>query len=143
MISSATRWMIFAVLATAMTVLAGCGGGVPASVAPPPPPEVTVSKPEVREVTDYFEFPGQTAAVGEVEVRARVTGYLMKVGFEDGKSVKKGDLLYEIDPRPYQDDLGPRERRSGAIASARRKGQDRRGSQRTPASVRRRQPRRV
>jgi RND family efflux transporter MFP subunit len=103
--SSATRLTILAVLVAAATVLAGCGGGVPASVSPPPPPEVTVSKPEVREVTDYFEFPGQTAAVGEVEVRARVTGYLMKVDFEDGKSVKKGDLLYEIDPRPYQTTL--------------------------------------
>jgi RND family efflux transporter MFP subunit len=56
----------------------------------------------MRLVTDYFEFPGQTAAVGEVEVRARVTGYLVKVNFEDGQDVKKGDLLYEIDPRPYQ-----------------------------------------
>ena len=61
-----------------------------------------VSKPLSRVVTDYFEFPGQTAAIGEVEVRARVTGYLIKVNFEDGQDVKKGDLLYEIDPRPYQ-----------------------------------------
>ncbi len=67
-----------------------------------PPPEVTISKPVSREVTDYFEFPGQTEAVGEVEVRARVTGYLVKVNFVDGQNVKKGDLLYEIDPRPYQ-----------------------------------------
>jgi multidrug efflux system membrane fusion protein len=63
---------------------------------------VIVSKPVSRVVTDYFEFPGQTAAIGEVEVRARVTGYLVKVNFEDGQNVKKGDLLYEIDPRPYQ-----------------------------------------
>jgi RND family efflux transporter MFP subunit len=68
----------------------------------PPPPEVTISKPVSREVTDYFEFPGQTEAVGEVEVRARVTGYLVKVNFVDGQNVKKGDMLYEIDPRPYQ-----------------------------------------
>ncbi len=67
-----------------------------------PPPEVVVAKPVTREITDYFEFPGQTAAVGEVEVRARVTGYLVKVNFEDGQNVKKGDLLYVIDPRPYQ-----------------------------------------
>jgi RND family efflux transporter MFP subunit len=64
--------------------------------------EVTVSQPVSREVTDYFEFPGQTAAVGEVEVRARVTGYLVQVNFEDGQVVKKGDLLFEIDARPYQ-----------------------------------------
>jgi RND family efflux transporter MFP subunit len=66
---------------------------------------VTISKPVSREVTDYFEFPGQTEAVGEVDIRARVTGYLVKVNFVDGQNVKKGDLLYEIDPRPYQASL--------------------------------------
>ena len=84
-----------------LAALSGCGGGVPAAVVQPPP-EVTVSKPEVREVTDYFEFPGQAMAIEEVDIRARVTGYLMKVNFTDGQNVKKGDLLYEIDPRPYQ-----------------------------------------
>lgn len=81
--------------------LAGCTNSAP----PPeqaPPPAVTVANPLSREVTDYYEFPGQTAAVGEVEVRARVTGYIVKVNFEDGEEVKKGDLLFEIDPRPYQ-----------------------------------------
>lgn len=69
---------------------------------PPPVPEVTVSRPVVEEVTDYVEFPGQTQAVGEVEVRARVTGYLRKINFQDGDEVKKGDVLFEIDPRPYE-----------------------------------------
>jgi len=85
-----------------MTVgLAGCEKAAPA-VNPTAPPEVTVARPLAREVTDYFEFPGQTEAVGEVEVRARVTGYLVKINFQDGQEVKKGDLLFEIDPRPYQ-----------------------------------------
>ena len=92
-------WMI-AVLLGGIAMTAGCVKRDPPP--PPPPPEVTVSKPVVREVTDYFEFPGQTEAVGEVEIRARVTGYLDKVHFVDGQNVKKGDLLYEIDPRPYQ-----------------------------------------
>ncbi|MCY2987583.1 MAG: efflux RND transporter periplasmic adaptor subunit [Planctomycetota bacterium] len=92
--------------------LAGCEQNAPA-VAKPPAPEVTVSQPVLREVTDYFEFPGRTAAVGEVEVRARVTGYLVKVNFEDGQDVKKGDLLYEIDPRPYQAAL---DRATGELA---------------------------
>jgi multidrug efflux system membrane fusion protein len=84
-----------------LVFLAGCAEGV---AEPPkqPAPEVTVSKPVAREVTDYFEFPGQTEAVGEVEIRARVTGYLRKVNFVDGQNVMKGDLLYEIDPRPYE-----------------------------------------
>jgi len=89
------------VLAAAMIALTGCSKRAPALVAPPPP-EVTVSNPVVREITDYFEFPGQTAAVGEVEIRARVVGYIVKVNFEDGQEVKKGELLFEIDPRPYQ-----------------------------------------
>lgn len=91
---------------------AGCVKA-PAAPVKPPPPEVTVSKPVVREVTDYFEFPGRTEAVGEVEVRARVTGYLVKVYFEDGQPVKKGDPLFEIDPRPYQAAL---DKASGELA---------------------------
>jgi RND family efflux transporter MFP subunit len=89
-------------LLAAITIgFAGCTKQAPTLVTPPPP-EVSVSNPVSREITDYFEFPGQTAAVGEVEVRARVTGYIVKVNFEDGQEVKKGDLLFEIDPRPYQ-----------------------------------------
>jgi membrane fusion protein, multidrug efflux system len=102
-------------LAAGLFGIVGCAKRA-ATVDVPPPPEVTVSKPLVRQVTDYFEFPGQTAAVGEVEVRARVNGYLDKVNFEDGQNVKKGDLLYEIDPRPYQAAL---DRANGNLASLR------------------------
>jgi multidrug efflux pump subunit AcrA (membrane-fusion protein) len=69
------------------------------------PPTVTVSYPVHRQVTDYAEFPGQTAAVDAVDVRARVSGYLEKVNFQDGSDVNKGDVLYEIDPQIYQDAL--------------------------------------
>ena len=62
-------------------------------------------RPVVRQVTDYFEFPGQTEAVSEVAIRARVMGYIVKVNFDDGQNVKKGDLLFEIDPRPYKAEL--------------------------------------
>ncbi|MEN6494985.1 MAG: efflux RND transporter periplasmic adaptor subunit [Thermoguttaceae bacterium] len=88
-------------LAIGLLTWTGCGGKTPAAVKPPIP-EVTVAKPEARTVVDYVEFPGQTAAVGEVEVRARVTGYVVKIHFQDGQEVKKGDLLFEIDPRPYR-----------------------------------------
>ena len=99
--TTARIWRRAACVAGSLFCLAGCAERVS---EPPkqPPPEVTISKPVSREVTDYFEFPGQTEAVGEVDVRARVTGYLVKVNFVDGQNVKKGDLLYEIDPRPYQ-----------------------------------------
>lgn len=98
--TSANPAAAFTLFAAGVLAVAGCARQAPPP--PQPPPEVTVSKPVVREVTDYFEFPGQTEAVGEVEIRARVTGYLDKVNFVDGQAVKKGDLLYEIDPRPYQ-----------------------------------------
>lgn len=66
------------------------------------PPPVTVAKPLVREVVDNDEFVGRFEAVDEVSIRARVGGYLDEVHFTDGALVKKGDLLFVIDPRPYK-----------------------------------------
>ena len=82
-------------------VLAGC------TQAPSDPPaagpiSVPVSYPVQREVTDYADFTARTAAVDSVEVRARVWGYLKKVNFKEGTLVKKGDVLFELDPRPYE-----------------------------------------
>ncbi len=71
----------------------------------PPVPEVMVSLPIAREVSDYEDFPGRTEAVNSIEIRARVSGYLDKVHFKEGADVKKGDLLFEIDPRPYEAEL--------------------------------------
>ncbi len=65
-------------------------------------PVVKVMTPEQREVTEWQEFTGRFAAVEEVAIRARVTGYLDAVHFKDGQMVNKGDLLFEIDPRPFQ-----------------------------------------
>ncbi len=73
-----------------------------AQAAPPPPPAVTVSPPLQKEITEWDEFTGQFAAVDYVEVRARVSGYLTEIHFEDGQMVKQGDLLFVIDPRPYE-----------------------------------------
>ena len=67
-----------------------------------PPPIVTVAEPIQREVTDYQEYTGQTASVDSVQVRARVSGYLDKIHFKDGADIKEGEVLYEIDPRPYK-----------------------------------------
>jgi RND family efflux transporter MFP subunit len=66
------------------------------------PPKVTVSHPLQREVTDYQDYTGRTAAVDVVQVQARVTGYLDKINFTEGVEVKEGTVLYEIDPRPYK-----------------------------------------
>jgi RND family efflux transporter MFP subunit len=81
--------------------LAGCAHGPSEAPAAAPPP-VTVSYPVEREVTDHADFTARTAAVDSVELRARVSGYLEKVNFEEGSLVKKGDVLFEIDPRTYQ-----------------------------------------
>jgi multidrug efflux system membrane fusion protein len=71
----------------------------------PKPPVVSVSQPVQREVTDYADFTGRTDAVTHVEVRARVSGYLVKVHFKEGSEVQQGELLFEVDPRPYQAEL--------------------------------------
>jgi RND family efflux transporter MFP subunit len=80
----------------------GAGPAQQAQAAPPPVLPVTVSKPLVQTVTEWDEFTGQFEAVDSVEIRARVSGYLDTIGFEDGQMVKKGDMLFVIDPRPFQ-----------------------------------------
>jgi RND family efflux transporter MFP subunit len=81
--------------------LAGCSRR-PSEVPVAPPMPVTVSQPVDQYVTDYADFTARTAAVDSVEVRARVWGYLDKVNFKEGALVKQGDVLFELDARPYQ-----------------------------------------
>lgn len=71
----------------------------------PPPPSVTVAKPVKRTIVDHDEYVGRFIAVNAVEVRARVSGYLEGVHFKDGQTVKRGDLLFTIDKRPFQNAL--------------------------------------
>ena len=71
-------------------------------VAPQQPPAVSVVQPIARDVVEWDEYIGRLESPETVEVRARVSGYLDKVHFKDGKEVKKGDLLFTIDRRPYQ-----------------------------------------
>lgn len=79
---------------------AGCRKAPAALVSTPVP--VVVSHPVKRTVGDYADFTSRTAAIESVEIRARVGGYLEKFNFKEGMLVKKGDLLCEIDPRPFQ-----------------------------------------
>ena len=81
--------------------LAGCAKQGP-PIVPAGPPSVNVSKPVQREVTDFVDYTGRTDAVFSVDIRPRVTGYLVSMPFKEGTEVKKGELLFEIDPRPYQ-----------------------------------------
>lgn len=82
--------------------LTGCGRS-PSTAHAFPPANVTVSKPVEKEVVNWNEFTGRTAAVNLVNVTARVSGYIVSIPFKEGDIVHQGDLLYEIDPRPYQD----------------------------------------
>jgi membrane fusion protein, multidrug efflux system len=95
-----------AILFTTFSLVASGGCQRSASkVAPAEPSALPVSKPVQREVTNYVEFTGRTEAIDAVDVRPRVTGYLVRLPFKEGSEVKKGNLLFEIDPRPYQAQL--------------------------------------
>src|SRR5262245_20754645 len=84
--------------------LAGCVGAKSESPAPAPT-RVAVSRPVERYVTDFADYTARTAAVDSVELRARVWGYLDRVNFQEGAIVKKGDVLFEIDPLTYRSAL--------------------------------------
>src|SRR4051812_49225567 len=97
----ARRRLVPAALALG-TVLAGC------SKSPPPvepAPTVVVAVPIVREVRDWDDYAGRFEAVDAVEIRPRVSGMLQSVHFRDGQTVKKGQLLFTIDPRPIEAQL--------------------------------------
>jgi multidrug efflux system membrane fusion protein len=86
----------------ALTLLLGCATPTPSA---PPPPAVTVATVASQEITEWDEFTGRFEAVDAVEIRPRVSGYIRRVVFAEGKEVRKGDVLFEIDPRPYEADL--------------------------------------
>lgn len=71
----------------------------------PPPPKVTVANPVQRSVTNYLELTGNTQAVNTVQLQARVEGYLQALHFQEGSDVKKGDLVFTIQPEQYQAQL--------------------------------------
>jgi RND family efflux transporter MFP subunit len=98
--ASAQTIRVAMVLALA-TLVASCGEGQKQGGGPPPP-TVTVANPVKRTVSDFDEYVGRFVAVDSVEMRARVSGYLDGVHFKDGQMVKKGDLLFTIDKRPFQ-----------------------------------------
>jgi len=95
------RLCAIAGLLAATFALTGCGQPASQAAAPPPPP-VTVAQPVKRTVTDWDEFTGRFEAVEEVQVRPRVGGFVNSVEFQDGAIVRQGDLLYVIDPRPFE-----------------------------------------
>src|SRR5438477_955684 len=121
---------VFALSAVGLLVvtLSGCGR----SSAPqgPPAPSVTVAPVEQKEIVEWDEFTGRTEAVEAVEVRPRVSGYIQEVHFQSGQLVKKGDVLFVIDPRWHQAEY---ERRRAELEQAKvRLENSKREADRTP-----------
>jgi membrane fusion protein, multidrug efflux system len=83
---------------------------------PPPPPHVTVSRPLLRVVVQWDQFSGYLSSPKTVTVNARVSGLIVQAPFQEGAIVHQGDLLFKIDPRPYQADL---DNKAAAVAQAR------------------------
>ena len=107
---------VAAVSATALS-LDGCGRNEAAEAhAAPPAPQVTVATVISRKVTESDEFTGRFEAVERVELRPRVSGYIASVNFKEGSEVRKGDVLFVIDPRPYQ---AERDKAAAGLAQAR------------------------
>ena len=92
----------FALILLSTALLSGCGENNSARQNEPPPPSVSVSEPVRKMVTEWDEFTGRFQAVDHVSIRPRVSGYLQSAHFQEGSIVKKGDLLFVIDPRPYE-----------------------------------------
>lgn len=98
---TATRFGSRNVIVLCVGCLAGCGAP-PAAVQPPEPPVVTVARVTERDFPPYVEFTGRTEAIKLVDVVPEVSGILIRINFEEGKLVKQGDVLYEIDSVPYK-----------------------------------------
>lgn len=112
--------LLFPFLALPAFALAGCDKAAQQAAASPPPPAVTVAQPVKRTVTDWDEFTGRFDAIEEVQVRARVGGFVNSVEFRDGSIVHAGDLLYVIDPRPFE---AVAEQADGQLSDARAKAE--------------------
>ncbi|HYE43098.1 MAG TPA: efflux RND transporter periplasmic adaptor subunit [Caulobacteraceae bacterium] len=103
LLPDAARRLILPLAATGLIAagLAGCGAEAQENAAPPPP-EVTVAKPIVRDVEQFSEHTGRFVPAQSVEVRPRVSGYLQAVHFREGQYVRKGQLLFTIDAQPFR-----------------------------------------
>lgn len=112
------RWLILraAVPVIALAAAIACARA-DAQPGAPPPPKVTVATVVEQPVTEWDEFTGRLEAVDTVAVRPRVSGYVSKVTFDEGAVVRKGEVLFEIDARPFQAEVDRlRAERTRAVA---------------------------
>ena len=117
--------MTIVALGAAAALATACGKK---EAAAPPPPEVKVATVLQQDVPVYVEAIGQTRGSTEIEVRARVEGFLETVDFKEGTLVRKGQLLYTIDPRPFEASAGPGQGQPGRGRGAARAGHAGRGA---------------
>jgi multidrug efflux system membrane fusion protein len=105
------------ILTIGLAILAGLNAGCSSSAQPkaPAPVEVGVAEVICKQISDSDEFTGRLEAVHAVEVRPRVSGYLQSVHFREGEIVREGDLLFQIDPRPFQAEV---DRLKGELSQA-------------------------
>src|SRR5262245_6873191 len=99
--------VVFAIAAGALCVgpPAGCNRGEAAAPPKMPPPEVSVARVVTRPVRAWQEVTGRLQAMQEVEIHPRVSGYIEAVHFRDGSHIKRGDLLFTIDARPFEEQV--------------------------------------
>src|SRR3954452_23550667 len=79
-------------------LLSACGNAPPPA---PPAPLVSAGYPLERNVVDWDDYVGRVEAIQDVDVRPRVSGQIVRIGFRDGFKVSKGQFLFELDPRPF------------------------------------------
>jgi multidrug efflux system membrane fusion protein len=103
--SNTARGFALASAVALSLVLAGCGSQAAEKAGGPPPADVNVAPVLQKNVRQWDEFTGRIAAIESVELRPRVSGYIDRVAYKEGQEVKKGDLLFVIDQRPYQAQL--------------------------------------
>lgn len=117
------------IVAASGLILTACGSEPEVTQPSRQAVTVTASPPVVRAITEWDEYTGRFAAVEHVDVRARVSGYLKEITFEDGEFVEKGDLLFQIDSRPFRAELNAAEaeRQSAEAALANARAENERG----------------
>jgi RND family efflux transporter MFP subunit len=101
-------------MALALTLAVAAGCKKQNAYIPPPPPQVGVAKPLQQEVTPYLESTGNAVAYNQVDLEARVQGYLQEIDYKDGAAAKQGDTLFVIEPAPYQAQLQQAQANLGA-----------------------------
>jgi RND family efflux transporter MFP subunit len=101
----AMKKIMFATLLISAGLVTACSRTDAQPADTPPPPGVTAAPVVAREITEWDEFTGRLEAVNTVAIRPRVSGYVASVRFDEGSIVKRGDLLFEIDPRPFQTEV--------------------------------------